>query len=188
MRHPLKAQFVLDLHGQPSNDLYTVCGKCAGSVVDPSKNTWRCGDGVKVRMGGRAVTVFNLYKYCSFEWKWRNLNQSEDGGFEPPNKGDNPNDNDNDRVFHIGDGCTNQKMKTVYTKWGEMVTNPARKMNHGNCSSIIVRQIRLEGFAMTPINDSPTIQSSTPSESNRTTELFQGRLFIKLNMQQLSGT
>ena len=188
MRQPLQAQFVLDLQGQHSDDLYTVCGKYTGSVGVPSEKTWRCGEGVRKGVDGRVVSIFNLFKECSFEWKWRNLNQSEDGGFEPPNKGDNPNDNDNDRVFHIGDGCTNEKMKTVYTKWGEMVTNPARKMNHGNCSSIIVRQIRLEGFEMTPISDSPTIQSSTPSESNRTTELFQGGLFIKLNMQQLSGT
>ena len=67
MRHPLEAQFVLDLHGQPSNDHYTVCGKCAGSEGDASKNTWRCGEGVRKGVDGRVVSIFNLYKECSFE-------------------------------------------------------------------------------------------------------------------------
>ena len=188
MRHPLKAQFVLDLHGQPSNDLYTVCGKCAGSVGGPSKNTWRCGDGVKVRMGGRAVTVFNLYKYCSFEWKWRNLNQTEDGGYEPPNNGEDFNDNDNERVVNIADGvCSEGKIHTVYTKWGEMVTDPGTRMNHGKCSSIIIPELKSEALAKKPTDQTANIRSGTLSENNRrsaianttaASKLFQGKIFI----------
>ena len=168
MRHPLEAQFVLDLHGQPSNDHYTVCGKCAGSEGDPSTNTWRCGDGVKVGAEGRAVTVFNLYIFCSFEWKWRNLNQTEDGGYEPPNNGDDFNDNDNERLLNVGEGvCSEGEIKTVFTKWGEMAANPGTRMNHGKCSSMIKPEIKSEALAQNSTDHTPTVDSSTLSEHSR---------------------
>ena len=168
MRQPLQAQFVLNLQGQPSNDLYTVCGKCAGSVGDPSARTWRCGDVVNVGADGRAVTVFNLYKHCSFEWKWRNFNKNEHGGYEPPNNGD-----DNDRVFEAGDSvCSEGKIKTVFSKWGGMATDLDTRKNNGNCSSMIIH--------------SPTTIYSTPSTGSRSaiaitpnvTEHYQGETRI----------
>ena len=188
MRLPIQAQFALNLHGQRSEDLYTVCGKCAGSVGDPSKNTWRCGDGVKGRMDGRAVTVFNLYKHCSFKWKWRNLNQTEDGGYEPPSKGHDSNDNDNDRVFVIGDGvCTDGKIKTIYTKWGEMATDPSTLMNQGNCSSIIIPENKSGALAQNSTDQTPKVRSSKLSEDSSgsaiahtttTTKLLQSKIII----------
>ena len=159
---------MLDLHGQASDDLYAVCGKCAGSVGDPSARTWRCGDVVKVGADGRVVAVFNLYKHCSFEWKWRNLNQTEDGGFEPPNNGDDSNDNDNDRVFNPGDGvCFKRKIKTVFTKWGEISTDPGTRMNVGNCSSIIIPMFGTEALLFTPTDQSPTTRFSKPTATDR---------------------
>ena len=188
MRLPIQAQFALNLHGQHSEDLYTVCGKCAGSVGDPSKNTWRCGDGVRVGVDGRAVTVFNLYKHCSLEWKWRNLNQIEDGGYEPPNKGDDLNDNDNERVFNTADGvCSERQLLTVYTKWGEMATDPGTGMNHGNCSSIIIPEIKSEALAQNSTDQTPKVRSSTLSEDSSgsaiahtttTTKLLQSKIII----------
>ena len=179
MRHPLEAQFVLDLHGQLSEDFYTVCGKCAGSVGDPAQKTWRCGEGVRKGVDGRAVTVFNLYKHCSLHWKWRNLNQTEDGGYEPPNKGDDSNDNDNDRVFNIGDvGCPEGKIKTVFTKWGEMATDLGTRINHGNCSSIIIPKFENEALAIAPTDQTQTTKYSTQSISSRSatteTKQYQG--------------
>ena len=136
--------------------------------------------------------MFNTYEHCNFHWKWRNLSQTDNGGYEPPNGGDDSNDSDNDRVSKIGDGCISGKVKTVYTNWGEMVTDPGTQMNDGNCSPIIAEQIRSVGFAETPTDNPLTIQSSTLSISSGTTtvsttvtELFKGEAFNMQNIQPL---
>lgn len=135
MRQPLQAQFVLNISGEPSDDFYTICGRCAGDSADPSKETWRCGEGERAGMNGKVVIHYDLFKYCLFHWKWRN--QADNSGYEPPNNGHDDNDKDNERIFLAGDGvCQEQEhIQAVVTKWGEMLSNHNSQTDNGICAA-----------------------------------------------------
>ena len=104
---------------------------------------WRCGDGVKVGADGRAVTTLKLYKQCMITWRWGRFNKTGDQEYESPQNRVDFNNSANSRVFNIEDGvCPEGEVKTISTKWGDIVADDSLLMNHGSCSPRISGETR----------------------------------------------
>ena len=117
-------RFILNMNGQLSNHLYTLCGICLDSKSSPALRQWICLSEKHLGDDGSVKLLHELDTRCDFNWKWRDVSDKRDhGGYEPPF-----NENgvtDGDRQLWIGSLlCSPGEIKTVYTTWGIRDTRP----------------------------------------------------------------